>query len=511
MSHFNEHALEMAIMELFEQQGYSYVNGETIHKELSDVVLRDDLRMYLMDRYAEACITPLEVERVIARLTADNGAPLYQQNAQTYRLMTEGFAIKREDASQPDLFVEVIDFENTDRNIFKIVNQLEIKGLERRIPDGIVYVNGLPVVVLEFKSAVKEATTIMNAYTQLTVRYRRDIPELFRYNAFVVISDGVNNKYGSLFADYDFFYTWRKVEQKDKPGDGIDTLHSMMQGLFRRERLLSVMKDFIFFPDNSKSELKIVCRYPQFFATHSLYDNILEHSHINVLGDGKGGTYFGATGCGKSLTMLFLTRVLMRSRHLASPTIVLITDRTDLDDQLSGLFVNAKQFIGDETVVNVTTRKELGERLRDRKSGGVFLTTIQKFSEDINLLSDRANIICISDEAHRSQTNIEQNVTITDKGVKRSYGFAKYLHDSLPNATYVGFTGTPVDATIDVFGDVVDSYSMNESVADGITRRIVYEGRAAKVFADHEQLEAIEAYYKQCAEQGANEYQIEES
>ena len=222
MSHFNEHALEMAIMELFEQQGYSYVNGETIHKELSDVVLRDDLRMYLMDRYAEACITPLEVERVIARLTADNGAPLYQQNAQTYRLMTEGFAIKREDASQPDLFVEVIDFENTDRNIFKIVNQLEIKGLERRIPDGIVYVNGLPVVVLEFKSAVKEATTIMNAYTQLTVRYRRDIPELFRYNAFVVISDGVNNKYGSLFADYDFFYTWRKVEQKDKPGDGID-------------------------------------------------------------------------------------------------------------------------------------------------------------------------------------------------------------------------------------------------------------------------------------------------
>lgn len=511
MSHFNEHALEMAIMELFEQQGYSYVNGETIHKELSEVVLRDDLRMYLMDRYAEACITPLEVERVIARLTADNGAPLYQQNAQTYRLMTEGFAIKREDASQPDLFVEVIDFENTDRNIFKIVNQLEIKGLERRIPDGIVYVNGLPVVVLEFKSAVKEATTIMNAYTQLTVRYRRDIPELFRYNAFVVISDGVNNKYGSLFADYDFFYTWRKVEQKDRPGDGIDTLHSMMQGLFRRERLLSVMKDFIFFPDNSKSELKIVCRYPQFFATHSLYDNILEHSHINVLGDGKGGTYFGATGCGKSLTMLFLTRVLMRSRHLASPTIVLITDRTDLDDQLSGLFVNAKQFIGDETVVNVTTRKELGERLRDRKSGGVFLTTIQKFSEDINLLSDRANIICISDEAHRSQTNIEQNVTITDKGVKRSYGFAKYLHDSLPNATYVGFTGTPVDATIDVFGDVVDSYSMNESVADGITRRIVYEGRAAKVFADHEQLEAIEAYYKQCAEQGANEYQIEES
>lgn len=511
MSHFNEHALEMGIMELFKQQGYCYQNGETIHKELSDVLLRDDLRLYLMDRYSAEGITALEVERVIAKLTADNGAPLYQQNAQTYRLMTEGFTIKREDASLPDLFVEVIDFNNIGRNIFKVVNQLEIKGAEKRIPDGIVYLNGLPVVVLEFKSAVKEDTTIMNAYTQLTVRYRRDVPDLFRYNAFIVISDGVNNKYGTLFSDYEFFYAWRKVERTDKPNDGIDSLHTMMQGLFRKERLLSVIKDFVFFPDASKSETKIVCRYPQFFATHRLFDNILEHSHINIHGDGKGGTYFGATGCGKSLTMLYLTRVLMRSRHLSSPTIVLITDRTDLDDQLSGLFLNAKQFIGDETIVNVESREELGRLLRGRKSGGVFLTTIQKFSEDINVLSDRANIICISDEAHRSQTNVEQNVEITEKGVKRSYGFAKYLHDSLPYATYVGFTGTPIDATIDVFGDVVDAYTMTESVSDGITRRIVYEGRAAKVFADRKQLEAIEAYYKQCAEMGANEYQIEDS
>lgn len=511
MSHFNEHALEMAIMELLEQQGYEYKNGETIHKELCEVLLLDDLRLFLMERYAEEGITALEAERIIARLKADNGDSLYAQNAQIYRLMTEGFAIKREDASKPDLFVEVIDFEHTDRNIFKIVNQLEIVGQEKRIPDGIVYVNGLPVVVMEFKSAVKEDTTIINAFTQLTVRYRRDIPNLFRYNAFVVISDGVNNKYGTLFTPYDFFYAWRKVESKDKSNDGIDSLLTMVEGLFRRERLLSVLKDFVFFPDNSKGEQKMVCRYPQFFATHLLYENILGHSHINIKGDGKGGTYFGATGCGKSMTMLFLTRMLMRSRHLASPTIVLITDRTDLDDQLAAQFVNAKLFVGDETIINVETRKELGELLRGRKSGGVFLTTIHKFSEDINLLSDRANIICISDEAHRSQTNISQNISITDKGVKRSYGFAKYLHDSLPNATYVGFTGTPIDATIDVFGSVVDSYTMTESVIDGITRRIVYEGRAAKVFADHKQLQEIENYYKQCAEEGANEYQIEES
>ena len=511
MPHFKEHSLEMAIMELFEQQGYEYRNGETIHKELSEVLLLDDLRMYLADRYATEGITPLEIDRAIARLTTDNGASLYEQNALVHRLMVEGFAIKREDASLPDLFIEPIDFENTEQNIFKIVNQLEIKGTEKRIPDGIVYINGLPVVVLEFKSAVKEDTTIMNAFTQLTVRYRRDIPNLFRYNVFVVISDGVNNKYGSLFTDYEFFYAWRKVESTDKNTDGISSLLTMMQGLFRKERLLSVIKDFVFFPDNYTKETKIVCRYPQFFAAHKLYDNILEHSHINIHGDGKGGTYFGATGCGKSLTMLFLTRILMRSRHLASPTIVLITDRTDLDEQLSELFTNAKLFIGDECVKNVETRKQLGELLRDRKSGGVFLTTIQKFSEDIDLLSDRANIICISDEAHRSQTNIGQNFRVTDKGVQRSYGFATYLHKSLPNATYVGFTGTPVDATIEVFGDVVDAYTMTESVADEITRRIVYEGRAAKVFADNSKLQEIEEYYAKCADEGANEYQIEES
>lgn len=511
MSHFNEHSLEMAIMELFEQQGYCYVNGETIHKELPEVLLKDDLRLYLADRYANQGITSLEAERIMARLTANAGGSLYVQNAQTHRLMVEGFSIKREDASLPDLFVEVIDYEHIDRNIFKIVNQLEIKGTEKRIPDGIVYVNGLPLVVLEFKSAIKEDATIMDAYTQLTIRYRRDIPELFRYNAFVVISDGVNNKYGTLFTPYEFFYAWRKVESTDKADDGIDSLHTMMEGLFRKDRLLSVIKDFVFFPDTSKSERKIVCRYPQFFATHKLYNNILEHSHINLHGDGKGGTYFGATGCGKSMTMLFLTRMLMRSRHLASPTIVLITDRTDLDDQLSEQFLNAKLFIGDECVKEVSSRNELGVLLRGRKSGGVFLTTIQKFSEDIELLSDRANIICISDEAHRSQTNIEQNVRVTEQGVKRSYGFAKYLHDSLPNATYVGFTGTPVDATIDVFGNIVDSYTMTESVNDGITRKIVYEGRAAKVFADHAKLKEIEDYYDKCAQEGANEYQIEES
>ena len=513
MPHFNEHALEMSIMELFRQEGYIYTNGEEIHKEVSDVLLRDDLRAYLRGRYGEAGITPLEIERAVAKLTANVGFSLYENNLHTYRLMVEGFSLKRDDSSLPDLYVEPIDFgwKSLSNNIFRVVNQLEIKGAETRIPDGIVYVNGLPVVVLEFKSAVKEETTIMDAYRQLTVRYRRDIPELFKYNAFVVISDGVNNKYGSLFAPYDFFYAWRKVHSEERALDGINSLKTMMQGLFRRERLLSVLKDFVFFPDSSKDERKVVCRYPQFFAAHKLFENIRLHSKLRPDGDGKGGTYFGATGCGKSITMLFLSRMLMRSREFASPTIVLITDRTDLDDQLSKLFGTAKRFIGDECVVEVESREKLREHLAGRTSGGVFLTTIHKFTEDTSLLSERANIICISDEAHRSQTNLSLQVRQTDKGVKRNYGFAKYLHDSLPNATYVGFTGTPIDATIDVFGEVVDAYTMTESVADGITRRIVYEGRAAKVLLDHAKLKEIEEYYKQCAEEGANEYQIEES
>lgn len=511
MTNFNEHALEMAVMELFENEGYIYTNGEEIHKELSEVLLLDDLRAYLFNRYAEQEISSLEIERVISKLKSDGSGSLYENNAHTYRLITEGFAIQREDSSKVDLFIEPIDFNDSENNIFRIVNQLEIKGKEKRIPDAVVYVNGLPLVVFEFKSAVKENTTIKDAFTQLTVRYRRDIPEIFKYNAFVVISDGVNSKYGSLFSPYEFFYAWRKVEAEDKASDGVNSLLTMVKGLFGKDRLLSVVKDFVFFPDSSKKEDKIVCRYPQFFATHKLFNNILKHSKLNEKGDGKGGTYFGATGCGKSFTMLFLSRMLMRSREFASPTIILITDRTDLDAQLSEQFSVAKKFIGDDCVVEVESRAKLREYLEGRISGGVFLTTIHKFTEDTQLLSKRANIICISDEAHRSQINLSQQIKQTEYGVKRSYGFAKYLHDSLPNATYVGFTGTPIDATLDVFGDVVDSYTMTESVADEITRRIVYEGRAAKVFLDNNKLEEIEKYYEQCAEEGANEYQIEES
>jgi type I restriction enzyme R subunit len=725
---FTEQKLETAIIELLGEQGYPHVLGEAIDlsacdaqagRSPHDVLIKEDLRNFLNKQYANDGITSGEIENIIRQLEAYPAGDLYESNKAIMRLVSDGFILKRErtltpspspkgrgeseDGSSPfgrsgdegwmerskrDLFVQLIDYSalptyrtpepgevdrigedeqapyNAGKNIFKIVTQLMIVGSEKRIPDGILYINGLPLVVFEFKSAIREEATIHDAYTQLTVRYQRDIPELFKYNAFCVISDGVNSKCGSFFASYEFYYAWRKAEsirhpqplsqrekgvnyrggfnyaglkkraselrktqtpaeevmwellrnrqvadlkfrrqhqigpyivdffcndlslvveldgevhseatqaKKDKkreaylrsqgievlrfdnkhfldnpesalkeitsrlpspPGrragdegssqkeaDGIASLYTMIAGLFNPTTLTDVIRNFIYFPDVSRSETKILCRYPQYYAAKKLYQNIL--LHMRPEGDGKGGTYFGATGCGKSYTMLFLSRLLMKSVALKSPTIVLITDRTDLDDQLSGLFTKGKAYIGDQSVVSVTSRDHLRELLQGRKSGGVLLTTIHKFTEDTclragthrqaQLLTERSNVICISDEAHRSQVNLDQKLRVTDEGVKRTYGFAKYLHDSLPQATYVGFTGTPIDATLDVFGEVVDSYTMTESVADEITVRIVYEGRAAKVLLNNSKLEEIEKYYAKCAESGASDYAIEES
>ena len=537
---FTESKLEQAFADLLGQEGFPHHLGTTLTRKPEEVLIEEDLQSFLLTQYAGQGITLNEVHSIIHRLKTLSASDLYQSNKTFLRLLSEGFTLQREDRNQKDIYIQLIDYigldcqrksesldlfvvptqanktpsdlkpkYSLDNNIYKFVNQLEIIGSEKRIPDGIIYINGLPLVVFEFKSAIREEATIYDAYKQLTVRYKRDIPELFKYNAFCVISDGVNNKAGSFFAPYEFFYAWRRVEGLSKDADGIDSMFSLIQGMFNKNRLRDIIRNFIYIPDSSKKNEKILCRYPQYYAARALYDNIKKSQKPK--GDGKGGTYFGATGSGKSYTMLYLTRLLMKSEYFESPTIVLITDRTDLDDQLSGQFTNAKKFIGDNTVVSVESRAHLRELLQDRQSGGVFLTTIHKFTEDTELLTDRNNVICISDEAHRSQINLDQKVKVTEKGVSKTYGFAKYLHDSLPNATYVGFTGTPIDATLDVFGKVVDAYTMTESVKDEITVRIVYEGRAAKVLLDNSKLKEIEEYYAQCAEIGSNENQIEQS
>lgn len=507
---FTEEKLENAIIELMAEQSYPHVLGDTLVREPEEVLISEDIQTFLMRQYQAEGITTAEINAVIRALQVLPASDLYDSNKTIMKWVSDGYYLKREDHTEKDLYISFLDYDQADNNIFKMVNQLEIVGTEARIPDGILYINGLPLVVFEFKSAIRPEATLFSAYEQLTKRYCRDIPELMKYNALCVISDGVNNKVGSQFASYEFFYAWRKVTGDEAIAEeGISSLMTMLNGLFDPRRLLQVIRHFIFFPDASKKDVKIVPRYPQFYAATKLYENVLKHRKPE--GDGKGGTYFGATGCGKSYTMLFLSRLLMKSVELASPTIILITDRTDLDDQLSEMFLKAKSYLGDSGIISVESRDELRQRLKGKQSGGVFLSTIHKFTEDTQLLTDRNNVICISDEAHRSQTNLDQKVTVTEQGVKRTFGFAKYLHDSLPNATYVGFTGTPVDATLDVFGKVVDAYTMTESVKDDITVRIVYEGRAAKVVLDNSKLEEIEQYYANAISDGASEYQVEES
>ena len=532
---FTEAQLESAFAELIDTEGYPHHLGNTLNRAEDEVILADDLRAFLLNKYQAENLTEQEANSIILQIKTLPASDLYESNKRFMSWLSDGFILKREDHSQKDIYIQLIDFsglenqiqsENIetlvaepqatygDTNIYKFVTQLEItEANQKRIPDGILYINGLPLVVFEFKSAIREEATIHNAYEQLTVRYKRDIPQLFICNAFCVISDGVNNKAGSFFAPYEFYYAWRRVAGLAKDVDGIDSMFTLVQGMLHKNRLRDIIRNFIYLPDSSKKDEKILCRYPQYYAARALYDNIklAQKNTDGSGGDGKGGTYFGATGCGKSFTMLFLTRLLMKSEHFGNPTILLITDRTDLDDQLSSQFTNAKNYVGDNGIVSVESRKQLREKLQGCESGGVFLTTIHKFTEDLALLTERTNVICISDEAHRSQTNLDQKVTVTEKGVKKTYGFAKYLHDSLPNATFVGFTGTPIDATLDVFGKVVDAYTMTESVKDEITVRIVYEGRAAKVILNNSELAKIEAYYNEAASEGANDYQVEES
>jgi len=397
---FTEEKLEQVFIELLEQEGFVHRLGNTISRPEDEVIIEEDFITFLLTKYKNQQLTKIEAQSILLQLKTLPASDLYETNKTIMRWLSDGFILKREDRSQKDIHIELIDYNgleayresdtldtiaaapseaySKDDNIYKFVNQLEITGSQKRIPDGILYINGLPLVVFEFKSAIREDATIHNAFIQLTVRYRRDIPELFKYNAFCIISDGINNRAGSFFAPYDFFYSWRRVAGLAQDVDGIDSMYTLVEGMLNKNRLRDIFRNFIFLPDSSKKDIKIVCRYPQYYAANRLLENIKLAQ--KPAGDGKGGTYFGATGSGKSYTMLFLTRLLMKSKHFASPTIVLITDRTDLDDQLSETFGEAKKFIGDNNIISVESRDHLRELLQGHQSGGVFLTTIHKFT-----------------------------------------------------------------------------------------------------------------------------------
>lgn len=522
-----ESDFEEVLCNMFQETNWNYTHGDHLHRQLTDPLIEGDLRDYLLSRYAAKGLTESDLNAIITNIRTVGGQNDYYALQNAFYLYRDGYVIT---SDQGETFLlEYIDFENPQRNIFRCVNQFEMKqGKETRRPDVLLFINGIPVCIIELKNPTTLTATVHDAYTQICTRYMRDIPNLLKYIPLAVISDGAKNLLGSPFTPIEFFYEWKKVENEDHAGQGLDTLRTLVRGALSPERILEVLRDYVYFPDPSDSEdtTEIVCRYPQFFATRKLRNHILKHLR-SVGGDGKGGTYFGATGCGKTYTMLFLARQLaLRCKsQLGSPTILLIVDREDLETQAGKLFCRSKKYLCDESVKVFESRADLAHELSLRKTGGFFITTIQKFSESTGLLSDRTNIICMSDEAHRSQNNLGSKLVIDDgsKGAKLpdgtsekvgayiTQGFATYMRNALPNATFVGFTGTPIDETVHVFGEIVDQYTMRESEDDGITVAIKYNPRLARVFMDKAQAEAVEAYYKQCGEEGANPDEIAKS
>ena len=507
MGNFNEYELESAIIELFKEQGYTHVLGDSIHRKLTDILLIDDLVFFLKDRYKHENLSDAEIEKIINNIKLISSVPQFAGARETFWLLNSGFDLIREDETKIALHIDYINFETPTKNLFKIVNQFSVEGERTRRPDAIVFINGIPVSILEFKSAIREDCTLVDAHKQICTRYVRDIPALTKYTTLAVICDGANTKLGTPYTPYEFFYSWNKVNDNETVANGISSLFSMIKGAFSKERIISILRDFLYFADDK--ETVIVTRYPQFFGAIKMFENI--RTHLKPEGDGKGGTYFGATGCGKTYTALFLSRLLALrdNKTFHNPTIIVLEDREDLDVQTTELFIQSKKYLRDNNVKSIESRDDLQKTLTNSASGGVYIITVQKFCENIGLLSKRNNIICISDEAHRTQTNT--SAKFDNKTGKTKIGFAGALRKSLPNATYCGFTGTPIDETIAVFGDIVDAYTMKESVDDGITVNLSYEPRLARVIVSDEQAKEINRYYDKCLDEGANESQVEES
>lgn len=507
-----ESDFEEALVGLFQEADWEYTHGDHIARKFTDPLIEKDLRDYLTSRYGNKHLSDAEMDGVVANIRNISGQNDYYALQNAYYLYRDGYDFV---PSQGEPFkMEYIDFNCPERNIYRCVNQFVMEqGTENRRPDVMLFVNGIPICIIELKNPAKLNATIHDAHTQICTRYMRDIPNLLKYCALAVISDAAKTELGTPFTPFEFFYEWKKVKNEDKAGKGLDTLRTLVQGALSPERILEILRDYVYFPDPSDADdtTEIVCRYPQFFATRKLRDHILVHLR-SVGGDGKGGTYFGATGCGKTYTMLFLSRQLaLRCKsQLGSPTIVLIVDREDLETQAGKLFCQAKKYLCDESVKVFESRQDLANELSLRKTGGFFITTIQKFAESTGLLSERSNIICMSDEAHRSQNNLGSKLVIGE-GAKVTYGFATYLRKAFPNATYVGFTGTPIDETVHVFGEIVDKYTMKQSEEDKITVPIKYNPRLARVFMNKEQAEKVEEYYKACADEGATPEDIAKS
>ncbi len=521
-----ESEYEEAFIGFLEAEDWQYLSGNDIKRTTNkDVLIEDDFKCFLTKSNPD--LSKDEVTHIYDSIRLVGSESEFSTLHKVYGFITNGVQFTPQDGLPR--MISLINFDKPKENTFRVVNQFTVEYTnngqkENRRPDVILFVNGIPLCIIELKNPADARATIYDAWEQVNIRYWRDIPNLLHYCPLACISDGVKTRLGTVRTPYEHFYSWRRVNEGDKlsilPFAETET---MIKGVYSPTRFLEIFRDYIYFQDEiyNNEEREIVCRYPQFFAAKLLKESIVNSV---ITGNGKGGTYFGATGCGKTYTMAFLARQLaLRCTdipQIGSPTIVLIVDREELQKQGAKLFTKSKEFLNLGEVSIVKNREHLRQELGLRQSGGFYICTIQKFcdreDDKIGLINSRNNIICFSDEAHRTQIEHAKKIKFNkdaDNNMKAivSKPYAKVLKEALPKATFVGFTGTPIAETYQTFGEEIDRYTMDQAVADGLTVSIKYHPRIAKVLLDKEKAKEIETYYKRCADDGATEDDIKAS
>lgn len=507
---FIEADYENSIIELFQNDlGYEYVYGPDIERDFYCPLYEDVLleSLYRLNRG----LPDDAIQEALYKLKTFENGELVQKNAIFMDYLQNGIPVRFfVGGKEHSTIVYLVDYKNFENNSFIVANQWTFIENSNKRPDIILFLNGLPVVLIELKSPSREETDASEAYRQLR-NYMQEIPSMFIYNAICVMSDQLTSKAGTITSGEDRFMEW-----KTKDGNYENTQYAQFdtffEGMFQKERLLDIIKNFICFSNEGINTFKILAGYHQYFAVRKA----IESTKHAIITDGKGGVFWHTQGSGKSLSMVFYAHLLQEA--LDSPTIVVLTDRNDLDDQLYSQFAKCKDFLRQEPL-QAESRENLKTLLAGRKANGIIFTTMQKFEESNEPLSERHNIIVMADEAHRGQYGLAEKIKITknedgDEVAKRVIGTARIIRNTLPNATYIGFTGTPISAkdrsTREVFGDYIDIYDMTQAVEDGATRPVYYESRVIKLNLDETTLKLIDAEYDLMA-LNADEEVIEKS
>ncbi|MCR5811559.1 MAG: type I restriction endonuclease subunit R [Lachnospiraceae bacterium] len=517
MAIFNEAVFENSIIELLEKMGYKHIYGPDMERDTKDPLMKVELRSSLES--INPNLPKAAIDEAIFKLRNYETVSLVSKNETFTDYLQNGISVSyQENGETVSKLVYLVDYDNPSRNNFIVANQWSYEEYEVKRPDIVIFLNGLPIVVMELKSPRADSVTIEDAYLQIR-NYMRSIESMFIYNAFCVISDQSQTRAGTITASFDRFMEW-----KTKNGDYEETrfadFTTLVEGMFEKERLLDILHNFICFSKDSSGDAKILAAYHQYFAVKKAVQSTVKASSVG--GDGRGGVFWHTQGSGKSLSMVFYVKQLQSAMN--SPTIVVITDRNDLDDQLFAQFAKCADFLR-QTPVQAEKRKlseeekqrgsktiGLSDWLGGREANGIIFTTMQKFEESDEPLCTRRNIVVIADEAHRSQYGFEEKVN--SKTGKISIGNARRVRDALPYATYIGFTGTPIELedrnTLEVFGNYIDIYDMTQAVADGATRPIYYESRVIKLELDPKILKKIDDTYAKLKER-ASEVDIEKS